>query len=433
VYTTIKANTHEILRRDTVTTWYFNNLMNVPEMTDSLSEITAYNPKYRRLFLPLTLYHAPFDTYRTLDWQMPYDSDNDYSDRGEIDRNFLNSDSLWVDADANTNKMVNGMLFNVYMKDYNMVQHTEDWIMSRKSFDERIASAPTKTKFANLFRSDPPRDESIGRTSLMSYKPNWWTYGGSISVQMTQNYISGNWYKGGESINNLLGYVAFKANYNDKEKIQWDNLLEIKYGISSAPSDTCHKFLVSNDLFRVYSKMGIQTSHHWYYTLTGEFNTQLSNSYKKNTNDVLTSFLSPANLIFSIGMDYKVKNKKIDFSLLLSPLAYNLRYVGDRRVDETAYGLKEGDKILHLYGSKLTSTWTWKMMSSVSWTSRLYYFTDYKSAEAEWENTFNFILNKYLSAQLFLHGRFDDKVTPKSGYSYFQLKEYLSFGINYAW
>jgi hypothetical protein len=147
----------------------------------------------------------------------------------------------------------------------------------------------------------------------------------------------------------------------------------------------------------------------------------------------LAAFASPANLIFSIGMDYKVKNKKIDFSLLLSPLAYNMRYVGDRRVDETSYGLKAGDKFLHIYGSKMTSTWTWKMISSISWTSRLYYFTDYKSAEAEWENTFNFLLNKYLSAQLFLHGRFDDKVTPKAGESYFQLKEYLSFGINYAW
>jgi hypothetical protein len=143
--------------------------------------------------------------------------------------------------------------------------------------------------------------------------------------------------------------------------------------------------------------------------------------------------MAPANLIFSIGMDYKLNRKNLTLSVFLSPGAYNMRYVGVKEVDETQFGLKKGESFLHDIGSKFQSNMTWKIIPSVVWESRLYYFTSYKKVEAEWENTFNFVLNRYLSTKLFFHGRFDDGVTRKTDTSYFQFKELLSFGINYAW
>jgi hypothetical protein len=418
-----------VYRNDTTTNLYrqYFGQNNFALLSDSDVHAIDYNPDYYRLFVPLTYYYAPIADLSNVKYKVP-----DFSDQSYTDKSILPYDSLEFTSIDRANKIVDNTLMNLYVKDYRMVSTTEDYIMSRKVFQAYTPTIPQKTHVINLFRPDPIV-EDVGQASLKINRPNWWIYSGSSSLQFTQNYISKNWYKGGESTNTFLGYLALKANYNDREKVQWDNIFEAKLGITSSPSDTCHKFLINADLLRFYSKIGIQASKRWYYTFTGEFNTQMTNSYKKNSNTMVASFLAPANLIFTIGMDYKVKTKNLDLSILLSPGAYNLRYVGNSKVDETTYGLKKGDDFMHIIGSKFTSTWTWKMASSMTWTSRLYYFTNYSKVEAEWENTFNFILNKYLSTQLFVHGRFDDGVKPTSGHSYFQLKEFLSFGLNYTW
>ena len=65
---------------------------------------------------------------------------------------------------------------------------------------------------------------------------------------------------------------------------------------------------------------------------------------------------------------------------------------------------------------------------------KIKYFTTYDKVIANWENTFNFQLNRYLSTKFFLHTRFDDGVTlTEDNKSYFQFKEMLTFGLAYTW
>lgn len=427
---TLKSNS-TVLQQDTTPSllyqYYFGSLDSLNRSQYPLRYI-APNPYYYRLFTPLAFYYAPVKQINELTWKMqPLDTIPD----APVD--LLPIDEQSLTYISRVNKQVNKVLMDTYVNHPELVVTTEESILSRQTFREDIGVEPSpKTSVLSLFKPDPV-NTSVGEAEVVVHKPNFWITGGNGSIQLTQNYISDNWYKGGESSKSMLGYLQLFANYNDKEKVQFENMFEAKVGFITNAADTMHSYKMNTDLLRLYSKLGIQAASKWYYTVSGEFNTQFFRNYKTNTNDVQSAFMAPANLIVSVGMDYKQKTKKMNLSVFISPLAYSLRYIGTDKVDETRFGLEEGKTTLHDFGSKLQTTLEWTIIPSVVWSSRLYYFTNYEKAEAEWENTFNFVLNRYLSTKLFVHARFDDGAKRVDDHSYFQLQELLSFGINYKW
>lgn len=422
IYTTGRDTTHSLLYQ-----YYFGQLDSLNNDTVSMRFIES-DPDYYRLFVPIAYYYSPIRQASEMKWtfQMP-------STLPDIGSGLLTYNENSFSKTERANRMVNDVLLKLYVTHPEVVTTTEKSIMRRKVFREDVkVRMSSEAKVMKLFKPEGVK-EDVGRAEMFIRKPNWWTTGGSGSLQITQNYISGNWYKGGESTNSVLGNLNLYANYNDREKIQFENLLEAKFGFNTVPSDTVREYRINTDAIRLYSKLGIQAASKWYYTISGEFNTQFARNYKTNSNTVVSAFMAPANFILSIGMDYKLKTKKVNLSVFISPGTYNLRYVGSSDVDETNFGLDEGKSVLHDVGSKLQTTLSWTIMPSVVLDSRLYYFSNYKKVEAEWENTFNFVLNRYLSTKLFVHARFDDGSKPSEGSSYFQLKELLSFGINYTW
>ena len=75
---------------------------------------------------------------------------------------------------------------------------------------------------------------------------------------------------------------------------------------------------------------------------------------------------------------------------------------------------------------------TWKFSDDISWKCRLYGYTTYERSELEWENTFTFRFNRYISTNLFVYPRFDDGVARDSHHGYWQFKEYCSIGFSYS-
>lgn len=284
-----------------------------------------------------------------------------------------------------------------------------------------------------------------------------WTRKANASLQFTQGFVSKNWYKGGESNFALLATLDYTFNWQ-KEKWAWDNAIEAKLGFITTPSDLCHSFMTNNDIFKWTSKLGLQASKSWYYTLQGIAQTQFATGYKSNDPTMYSKAFNPAFFNLALGMDYKKKTEKVDFALFLGPIAYNLKFVGDPlrnfnkdgipmagRIDGTQFGLMPGDYNLYDFGATAKATLSYQICKYLTWNSNATYFSPlygwgkYSNngyTTFEWENTFDMPLNKYFSTKIFTHLRFDDSVGPDNkgaGWGYFQFTELLSFGLSYNW
>ena len=268
----------------------------------------AYNPDYYRLFVPTTYYYAPMERLSQVNWTF-----QKQDTVPAMTKELLPFDTLSFLSKENANRVVARVMMNTYVNRPDLVEMTEKEIKKTKVFKDNIEKeVSSKPSVAKLFA----QEKIIGvkeDAEVVIQKPNWWVTGGNGSLQITQNYISDNWYKGGESTNALLANLQLFANYNDKEKVQWENLLDAKLGFSSAPSDEFHDYLVSTDQLRIYSKIGIQAASKWYYTITTEFKTQFCHGYKANSEELVSAFFAPADWASSIGMDYKLKKKEIQF------------------------------------------------------------------------------------------------------------------------
>lgn len=328
---------------------------------------------------------------------------------------------------------VDSTLLGLYVRRPDLVRTTSARLRADRS-DLDLIEAPIQTETEMGDHADPmPVEPDVVPVQLVVHKPNFWHYSGYYSLRFMQNYVSDNWYKGGESNYSALGSVIMEANYNNKQKVKFDNKLEMKLGFQTSRGDTLHSFKTSEDLIRYTGRLGLQASKKWYYSLQLIAYTQFARGFKSNDATVYSDILSPLNVNVSVGMDYNVVwlNKRLTGTIQMAPLAYNFRYVG-RKALATRYGLKEGDHTLNDFGSECTIDLTWAFAPNIKWKTRLYGYTTYKRAELEWENTLMFQFNKYISSNVFVYPRFDDGAKRDKDHGYWQLKEYASIGFTYS-
>ncbi len=337
---------------------------------------------------------------------------------------------------------VNATLLNFYLKRPDLVATSESQL--REQYDTPEITEPEQVVVTTPTPEiTAPEEPEAPQVDVEVKKPNFWTYKGDGFLQFLQNYVSGNWYKGGESNYSMLSALTLEANYDNKSKWKWDNKLELKLGFQTSPSDTVNKFKTNEDLIRLTSKVGLQASKRWYYTLQFIGYTQFTRGLKANDRRTYSDFMSPFNLNLSLGMEYKMDwfNKRLTGTINISPLALNYRYV-DRTIFinndgseiwfPTRHGIDPDKHHLLDFGSQFVIDYTWKLAENITWKSRMYGFTSYKRVEYEWENTFSFQFNKYISSKLFLHPRFDDNRARDDKHGYWMFKEFFSIGFNYG-
>ena len=388
---------------------YMDSLAVCRQQVDSLSA-SAYRIEggAYRLFVPLTFYHQP--TRRSLGMR-PQDQTTD-------------------DAE----QVVNAALMHIYLNRPDLVSNDESRLRQRGTV-RRDMEKTIKQEVVLTEKAAPFADELLPvETEVLIKKPNFWTFSGDQSLQFLQNYISDNWYKGGESNYSMVGSVTLNANYNNKQKLRIDNKLELKLGFQNSRGDTLHRFKANNDLIRYTGKIGVQAAHNWYYSLQLLAYTQFTQGLKSNDKNVYSDFMSPFTANLGLGMDYSVntKNKRLTGNVNISLLSFNFRYV-DRANLAARNGIAGGrHHTLEEFGSQLTSNLVWKISNQISWKTRLYAYTTYKKTLVEWENTITLAVSKFISANIFLYPRFDDSTKRDDKLDYLQFNEYSSLGFSYS-
>lgn len=388
----------------------------------SFDDSVDVNPLYFRLFAPLTLYKSPITQAMALE-------------QGEA---ATLEDSLRLAAMTNGKDMrllneLDRVLLSTYLTSPVLVSLTEDELKASQSVSEEAmkkvaenVSLNVPTMVATAIEVAQPQVA----TDMVVQKPNFWNTKGSFSTQMTESYFSPNWYQGGINNLNVLSMFTFEANYNNKRKVQWDNKLDARVGFYQNQGEEIQS---NQDLLRLTSKLNLKAIRNWNYTVEAQGNTQMMNHFEGDKTTLKSRFLSPADASLTIGMDFKKSFKKGSISIYPGPLSYKMTYVGDLSLG-TKYGLEEGKKMRSDLGSKLEVNFDYKITDNISYKTRFYYFTGrYEYVQMDWENTLNFQVSKYISTKLFFHTRFDDLVAPNENWHYFQFKQYLMLGLNYAW
>ena len=263
-----------------------------------------------------------------------------------------------------------------------------------------------------------------------------WIQSFNASVQFSQSYVSPNWYQGGNRSLLALANIVYNIKLNQKlhPKLLFETTVSYKLGINSAPDDSIRSYNMSEDLFQVNSTFGYKAMKRWYYSANLQFKTQLFHTYPTNSDKLKSAFLSPGELNIGLGMTYEFTNKKKTFSFnaSISPLSWQLRTCINSALDETVYDIKPGRKAVNKIGSSAEYTMKWKMAYNITYTSRMFLFTDYKLFQGDWEHTLYFDINRYLSTQIYAHMRYDTD-TPRYSdkWSKFQFKEIFSLGFTY--
>lgn len=391
---------------------YVDSLRVLRHQLDSLEQLNnqlrqeSTDGRYFRLFAPTTFYHS--GPYKSL--------------------------SLYPQQDDDVADAVDAAMMQIYLKRPDLVRNNESRLRRvgsiREDVNTDIVPQVELTDIVENPDNDLPEPVPV---RLVVQKPKFWKFSGDGYLQFLQNYVSDNWHKGGESNYSAQGAAVLELNYNDRDKVTWENKLEMKLGIQTSPSDTVHKFKTNNDLLRLTSKLGIQAHKRWYYTLQLLTYTQFARGLKANDPKIYSDFTSPIDISVGIGMEYKVEalNKRLTGTLNFLPFAFNFRYVARKNL-AAANGIKGDHHTLENFASQFTGELKWQIHDLITYKTRLYAMTTYEQCKLEWENQFELKVNKYISANLFIYPRFDDGNDRDEHMGYFQLQEWSSIGLSYS-
>ncbi|HYQ55961.1 MAG TPA: DUF3078 domain-containing protein [Draconibacterium sp.] len=260
-------------------------------------------------------------------------------------------------------------------------------------------------------------------------KDTLWTTSGNTTLNFSQVAFS-NWAAGGKSSMSGVVMVNLAANYK-KDKINWDNTFDFRYGFLKEEDIDLRK---SDDKIDISSKLGIEAVEHWFYSGMVNFKSQFAPGYNyPDTDNAISKFLAPGYLNMALGMDYKTEK----LSVLMAPVSGKFTFVTDDELsDAGAFGVDPGNKIRAELGATIKAQLVTDIMKNVTLDTKVDFFSNYledpQNIDVDWTLKIIMKVNDYLSANLITQMIYDDDIlilNPDSGSEVPRLQFMESFGV----
>ncbi|MCF8331357.1 MAG: DUF3078 domain-containing protein [Bacteroidales bacterium] len=238
-----------------------------------------------------------------------------------------------------------------------------------------------------------------------------WKTGAKTLLNFSQVSLT-NWAAGGENSisGNFLGNVF--ANYK-KGNAQWDNSLDVSYGLMRQGQDELIKTDDKLELTSKYGRKAFMNNKNWYYSAMFSFRTQFGEGFDYPNDSVkISDFMSPGYFMLAIGMDY---NPNDFFSASASPMTGKVTIVNDQKLaDKGAFGVKPGENLRYEFGGFIKFMFKKEIWENVELNTKLELFSNYfnnpQNIDVNWEMLISMKVNDYLSASLNTNLIYDDDV-----------------------
>lgn len=248
----------------------------------------------------------------------------------------------------------------------------------------------------------------------------YWKRGGLFSLSFSQVSLS-NWAAGGE--NSIAGNSLFSLFYNYKrDKISWDNSLELGYGLLRSGKNDVIK---SDDRIDLTSKWGRKGGEKWYYSLLGNFKSQFAPGYNFPNDSVIVSrFMAPGYLLLAAGIDFKEEDL---LSFFVSPLTGKFTFVtyqplanaGAYGVDPATYDAfgnieKKGENFRKEFGAYAAIKYRYKILPGIDFNTKVELFSNYlhnpQNIDVNWDALLAMKIHKFLTASISTTLIYDDDI-----------------------
>jgi len=241
-----------------------------------------------------------------------------------------------------------------------------------------------------------------------------WHKDGVISLNMAQSSFT-HWAAGGQNSVALNGLLNLTANLV-AGKSAWDNALTVGYGKMLQKGNDLG-WVKTDDRIDLQSKYGRKASELWFWSALMSFKTQMTPGYNyPNTTDKISDLMSPAYLLFSLGMDYKPKP---ELSVYLSPLTSKNTIVRDDYLSSMgAFGVEAGKKFRAEMGAYANIAFKKdELLKNVNFLTKLDLFSNYlknpQNVDISWETLIVLKVNEFISATVNTILLYDDDILIK--------------------